>query len=99
MGTLKDQALETEDVKTHDLTEPEMNYVKLLNLALQFHTMGQRIISGYLYYVSTTRLGYKEGTNLQFELDINAGDNKLTVKLLPENFGQAPAPGTEAPAV
>jgi hypothetical protein len=86
MGTLKNEAIknETEDIAQHKLTDPEMNYLRLLNIALQFHTMGQKILSGFLYYVCTTRLGYKDGVNLQFELDFDKQDNMLTVKLLPE---------------
>lgn len=90
MGNLKNEALQNEDVTVHELNDSEMNYLKLLNMALQFHTLGQKILSGYIYYVAVTRLGYKEGSNLQFEIDLNSDDNKVTVKLLPENFGQAP---------
>jgi hypothetical protein len=86
MGKLKDEATAnvTEDIQQHKLTDGEMNYLRLLNLALQYHTMGQKILSGYLYYVCTVRLGYKDGVNLQFELDFDKTDNMLTVKLLPE---------------
>lgn len=91
MGNLKEETFNNEDVQTHTLTEPEWAYLRLLNMALQFHTLGQRILSGFLYYIATTRLGYKEGSNLQFETDVNTDDRKVTIKLLPENFGQAPA--------
>src|SRR5438270_7555764 len=93
MGKLKDEATTnaTEDVQEHKLTDAEMNYLRLLNIALQYHTMGQKIMSGYLYYVCTQRLGYKDGTNLQFELDFDKNDNMLTVKLLPENPAEAAA--------
>lgn len=85
MGDLKDQAIETEDVRTHELLDSEMNYLKLLNLALQFHTMGQKILSGFMYYIAVTRLGYKDGSNLQFEIDLNKDDNLLTIRLLPQD--------------
>lgn len=88
MGKLKQEAItdtENEDVRVHDLTDGEMGYLRLLNVALQYHTLGQKIMSGFLYYVCVSRLGYKDGTNLQFELDFNKQDNKFTVKLLPEN--------------
>lgn len=93
MGHLKDEATSnaTEDVQTHKLTDGEMNYLRLLNIALQYHTMGQKIMSGFLYYVCTQRLGYKDGTNLQFELDFDKQDNMLTVKLLPMNAAEAAA--------
>lgn len=98
MGKLKDEATTnaTEDVQQHKLTDGEMNYLRLLNIALQYHTMGQKIMSGYLYYVCTQRLGYTDGTNLQFELDFDKQDNMLTVKLLPMNADEAAAAAAEA---
>jgi hypothetical protein len=99
MGKLKDEATTnaTEDVQTHKLTDGEMNYLRLLNIALQYHTMGQKIMSGFLYYVCTQRLGYTDGTNLQFELDFDKQDNILTVKLLPMNPAEAAAAAEGTP--
>lgn len=101
MGSLKDEQLKNanEDIQQHKLNDPEANYLRLLNIALQYHTMGQKIMSGFLYYVCTTRLGYKDGVNLQFEFNFENQDNVLTVRLLPENFGQPEAqPAAAAPA-
>jgi hypothetical protein len=97
--SLKDEALgtENEDISTFELTEGELNYLRLLNLGLQFHTLGQKIMSGFMYYVATTRLGYKPGSNLQFEIDLNKDDGILTVKLLPADFGQPQPPEQPAP--
>lgn len=99
MGNLKEEALNTtnEDVQQHKLTDSEMGYLRLLNVALQFHTLGQKIVSGFLYYVCIQRLGYKDGVNLQFEIDLDKQDNILTVKLLPDNITEVP-PAPEAPA-
>jgi len=85
MGNLKDEALnnQSEDTQVFDLNDDEMGYIRLLNMALQFHSLGQKIISGFMYYVATHRLGYTEGVNLQFEMDLAKEDNKLTIKLLP----------------
>jgi hypothetical protein len=49
MGKLKDEATATatEDIQQHKLTDGEMNYLRLLNIALQYHTMGQKIMSGF----------------------------------------------------
>jgi hypothetical protein len=93
MGKLKDEATktDTEDIQQHKLTDSEMNYLRLLNIALQYHTMGQKIMSGFLYYICTSRLDYKDGTNLQFELDFDKQDSMLTVKLLPMNPAEAAA--------
>lgn len=87
MGNLKKQALEsnTEDIQTHELTEQEMIYLRLLNLSLQFHTMSQKIMSGFLYHVCVTRLGYPVNTNLQFEIDLDKEDRKLTVQLVADS--------------
>jgi hypothetical protein len=101
MGKLKDEATSTapsEDVAQHKLTGGEMNYLRLLNIALQYHTMGQKIMSGYLYYVCTQRLGYKDGTNLQFELDFDKQDNIVVVKVLPMNPAEAAAAAEGKPA-
>lgn len=85
MGKLRDEALkkDSEDVKSFSLTDEEINYIKLLNMVLTYHTFGNKILSGFLYYVSTNRLGYPSGTDLQFELDLEKEDNMLTIKLLP----------------
>ena len=84
MGTLKLQALKknNEDIVVHELTPQEINYLKLLSLTLQYHTYAQKIMSGYLYYVSTNRLGYANGVDLMFEIDLEK-DNLLTIKLMP----------------
>lgn len=85
MGKLKEEAKKgnNEDVQLHQLNEGEGSYLRLLNIALQYHTLGQKIMSGFLYYVCTNRLGYTNGTNLQFEFDFDKKDNMLTVKVLP----------------
>jgi len=85
MGDLKAKALakEANDTQTHQLTDQEFNYLKLLQMTLQFHTHAQKLISGYLYYLCTNRLGYAVGRDLQFELDFDKDDKMLTVKLLP----------------
>lgn len=101
MGKLKNEAMknESEDLQQHKLLDSEANYLRLLNLALQYHTLGQKIMSGFLYYVSTTRLGYKDGSSLQFEFDFDGQDNMLAVKLLPANFAEVaatpPAPAAD----
>lgn len=87
MGKLKSKALETanEDIQIHELTEQEMNYLRLLSLSLQYHTMSQKIISGFLYLVCVTRFSYPGNTNLQFEIDLDKEDRKLTVQLVPDS--------------
>lgn len=58
------------DIKNYQLTEREFNYIKILNLALQFNELKNKIFSGYLYYVCNARLGYNESQNLLFEVDL-----------------------------
>lgn len=93
MGKLKDEATTNtnEDIQEHKLTDGESNYLRLLNLSLQYHTLGQKIMSGYLYYVCTQRLGYQPGTNLQFEFDFDKPENLLVVKMLPADPAAAAA--------
>lgn len=74
MGKIK----KAED-NVHILTEREYNYLKLLNTAMTFHTLKDRIISGYLYYVCTTKFGYSEDINLLFEIDLD--DDKRELKI------------------
>lgn len=91
MGSLKEEAIKgsNEDIQQHKLLTSELNYLQLLNLSLQYHTFGQKILSGFLYYVCTQRLGYKDGVNLMFEM--NFEDGMLTVKLLPHDISQQQA--------
>jgi len=65
---------------THVLTEREFNYLKLLHSALTFHTLSDRIISGYLYYVCTSRFGYADDINLLFEIDLDLDTRELKVQ-------------------
>lgn len=85
MGKLKDESITntSEDLQEHKLSENEANYLRLLNLSLQYHTLSGKIMSGYLYYVCVQRLGYRPGTNLQFEFDFDKPENVLIVKILP----------------
>lgn len=104
MGKLKDEATAPKapennmDMQVHQLNDSEMGYLRLLNVALQYHTLGQKIMSGYLYYVCIQRLGYENGINLQFEIDFDKQDNLLTVKALPAGFDAQAGAAPEAPA-
>lgn len=99
MGNLKDQALNqsSEDTQSFILNADEVGYLRLLNVALQYHTLSQKIMTGFLYYVATHRLGYKDGVNLQFKFDFADDSNSLEITLLPETLTQPPAPSPTAP--
>lgn len=70
-------------IKSYILTEKEFNYITLLNLALQFSELKQKIMSGFMYYVCTHRLGYGENVNLVFEVDLEDPKRELKVKEIP----------------
>jgi len=76
MGKIKES---NDAQKTHKLTEREFNYLKLLTSALTFHTLKDRLISGYLYYVCSSRFGYSETVNLLFEIDLDSDNAELKV--------------------
>lgn len=96
MGSLKDEALtnSSEDKVTHQLTDYEANYLRMLYLPRQFYTLSDEYIRTFLYYVCIQRLGYKDGANFQFEFDFDKQDNVLTVTLLPEQL-TPPEPAKE----
>lgn len=75
MGKLKDKAVEDK----HELTEREFNLLQILNLALQFSTLKDKAISGVLYTICNSRLGYPEAVNLVFEVDLD--DEKRIMKV------------------
>ncbi len=87
MGKLKTAVLnqdKPEESKTFDLTEYEMMYINRLNA--EKNTLNT-FISGFLSYIAGTRLGYKTGSDLQFEVDFD----KKQVIIRPFT---APAPAT-----
>lgn len=74
------------DIKTYTLTEKEFNYCKLLNLALQFNELKNKLISGWLYYICNSRLGYDETQNLVFEVDLEDDEKReLKVRIIPSD--------------
>lgn len=80
MGKIKQQ---DKNIKTFPLTTKEYNYLKLLNLALQFSELKNKLISGFLYYVCSHRLGYGEDVNLVFEVDLDKEEGILKVREVP----------------
>jgi CRISPR/Cas system-associated protein endoribonuclease Cas2 len=77
------KAKQGKDIKTYELTEKEFNYIKILNLALQFNELKNKIFSGFLYYVCNSRLGYNETQNLLFEVDLEDEKRQLKVQIIP----------------
>ena len=79
MGKIK-----TKKDNVHVLTDREFDYLKILNLALTYNILKDKVLSGYLYYVCTTKFGYDEDTNLQFEIDLDKDTKELTVHEIPK---------------
>ena len=69
--------------KTYELTDKEFNLLKLINLALLYSTLRDKIISGMLYQICHLRFGYSEDVNLIFEIDLDKEKGTLTVKEVP----------------
>lgn len=67
----------------HQLTEREFNYIKILNLALQYSVLKDKAISGFLYYICHSRFGYRDDDNLIFEIDLENDAMELKVKKVP----------------
>jgi hypothetical protein len=86
MPKLKDSFLHKPQESEHQLSDYEFRYLKDLNNALLLHTLRSQIISGYLTYVATQRLGYtkiKEGYMLQYELDTSGDDHSIKIREVP----------------
>jgi len=82
MGKIKNAEKEPKGTK-HELTEREVNYIKLVNISCQFNVYKDKIISGYLCQVCNNRFGYNENQNLVFEIDLEKEDNLLYVREVP----------------
>ena len=82
MVKIKNAEKEPKSTK-HELTEREVNYIKLVNISCQFNVYKDKIISGYLCQVCNNRFGYNENQNLVFEIDLEKEDNLLYVREVP----------------
>lgn len=85
MARLRKKVLEdnNDDAKIFTLTDFEFGYVRDLNQALMLHTLRSQLISAFLTYVATTRLGYtsiREGYALQYEVDPTTEDHTLKIR-------------------
>ena len=82
MGKIKNAEKEPKSTK-HELTDREVNYIKLVNISCQFNVYKDKIISGYLYQVCNNRFDYSDDQNLVFEIDLEKEDNILFVREVP----------------
>lgn len=83
MGSIKESA--DDGAQEHPLTEAEFNYVMNINQARE--NVGQeytRVISAFLHYIASSRLGYDSKDDLQFELDFTDKEHKLKVTKIAE---------------
>lgn len=81
MGSVKKQASNS---STHALTDAEFNYIMNIQTAKQ-HIVDEynRVISAFMKYVSSSRLGYDPEATLQFELDFSDDKHILKITVLP----------------
>jgi len=84
MGSIRNTSDNKE--QTHELTEDEFNYVLNVNQA-KANIVGEynRVISAFLKYIASARLGYAPDQDLQFELDFNNTKRQLKVTKIPKN--------------
>lgn len=84
MGTIKNKTLETnnEDTASHELTSQEINLLKVINNVMVFNMHQQKVMSGFMYYIATNRLGYTPETNLLFEIYLQDESNILKVTVV-----------------
>lgn len=80
---VKNRQLEKETPYT--LTEAEFNYVMNVQTAKQnIVDEYNRVISAFLKYVASSRLGYSPDEDLQFELDFSDSKHELKVTRIPK---------------
>lgn len=86
MGKLKDKIMDN-NTNEFALKEEEFNHLMNLNVAKnQIVQSANVMMSSFLHYVATNRLGYDNDDNLQFELDFEDEKRILKVTKLEENF-------------
>ena len=83
MGSIKNIDIGTPDANgtmTYTLTEGEFNYAMNVNAAKQ-GVMNEynRVLSAFLHYVSSSRLGYDSNEELQYELDFSNKKRELKI--------------------
>lgn len=84
MGSIKNNA-RSDKSKAHELTEEEFNYVMNVNVAKQnIVNEYNRVMSAFLKYVASSRLGYTSDEDLEFELDFSAKEHLLKIKKIPK---------------
>lgn len=90
MGNLKNKVLsgKSDGGKEYPLTEYEVNYFKIMNAALQYSTLHDKLMSGYAYTIAQYRLGYNKSDSLIFETDL--GKKKPIIKIIRADFPTDP---------
>lgn len=78
MGKIKEKATNAE--KEFTLTDAEFNYLANMNTSMQNRQAeDRRVITAFLYYIATSRLGYEAGQNLKFEVDFEADGHPIKI--------------------
>lgn len=70
----------TNEPKTHLLNKEELDYITAVKETRdRRYEEDGRILGAFLKYIASSRLGYAPETDLQFEIDFDSDDKKLTV--------------------
>lgn len=84
MGKLKQAQLKKEEENEPDMSatilDSEFKYLMSTNFMInQISDLLRQIMSGYLYNIATSRLGYEGDKNLRFELDFEDENKQLKI--------------------
>lgn len=71
-----------ENEQIHKLNERQFYLLKINNIALNYNTLKEKIISGLLYEICINDLGYAENLDLGFAIDLEADTMELTVTVI-----------------
>lgn len=93
MGKAKEQ----QDVQVHQLKKQEFDYLKILNTALTYNILKDKIISGFLYTLCNNKFGYPDDMNLQFEIDLEDDKMELKVRQISQDLVEQAIEKSEQP--
>lgn len=80
------KAKESQDIQVHQLKKQEFDYLKILNTALTYNVLKDKIISGFLYTLCNNKFGYPDDMNLQFEIDLEDDKMELRVRKISQDL-------------
>lgn len=90
------KAKESQDIQVHQLRKQEFDYLKILNTALTYNVLKDKIISGFLYHLCNNRFDYPDDMNLQFEIDLEDDKMELRVRKISQDLVEKAIEQSEA---